>query len=174
MPQSPSKQAPWDLTQFSQSPSAAHSCDLLNLPNSFQGGTFKLNAKFDAGSLLCSLSHFECDGHTVQILTQLHLPPPLTSTAKSSLFTHEHSSPLTLAARLHGCCTNRSHYINNGWTFSGQTPYFYNEIFYVCVNEEEESVEGGTEREIENICFHCRFLYPRVSSQNFRKLVVRG
>ena len=38
---------------------------------------FKLNAKFDADSLLYSLSHFECDGHTIHMLTQLHLPTPL-------------------------------------------------------------------------------------------------
>ena len=148
-PQSPSKQAPWDLTQFSQLPPAAllyfpesypyseisslskvilvwgktrscraptlgcggaespgwldvllknssqrcdawagalswwscqspaaHSCSLLNHPNNFCGGMFKLNAKFDADSLLYSLSHFECDGHTVHVLTQWHLPPP--------------------------------------------------------------------------------------------------
>ena len=37
---------------------------------------FKLNAKFDVDSLLCLFSHFECDGHTVQILTQWHVPPP--------------------------------------------------------------------------------------------------
>ena len=151
-----------------------HSCDLLNLPNGFCGGMFKLHTKFDAGSLFYWFSYFECDSHTVHTLIQLTLWPPLTSIVKLSLFTHARSSPLSLTARLLRCCTNRSHYINNGWTFSGQTPYFYNEIFYVCVNEEEESVEGGTEREIENICFHCRFLYPRVSSQNFRKLVVRG
>ena len=30
---------------------------------------------------------------------------PLTSTGKSSLFTHEHSSPLSLAASLHQWCT---------------------------------------------------------------------
>ena len=29
---------------------------------------FKLNAKFDADSLLYSLNHFECDGHTVHML----------------------------------------------------------------------------------------------------------
>ena len=59
---------------------------------------FKLNAKFDADSLLCSLSHFECDDHTVHMPTQQHLPPPLTSTVTLSLFTHVHSSPLSLAA----------------------------------------------------------------------------
>ena len=58
----------------------------------------KLNAKFDADFLLYSLSHFACHGHTVHMLTQRHLPPPLTSTVKSSLFTHVHSNPLSLAA----------------------------------------------------------------------------
>ena len=77
---------------------------------------FKLNAKFDADLLLCSLSHFEYDGHTVYMLTQWHLPTPLTSTVKSSLFTHAHSSPLSLAARLQQCHANHSGYINNGWT----------------------------------------------------------
>ena len=43
---------------------------LLNHLNSFCGGIFKLNAKFDADSLLYSLSHFECKGHTVHVLTQ--------------------------------------------------------------------------------------------------------
>ena len=56
---------------------------------------FKLNAKFGAVSLLYALSHFECDGHTVLMLTQWCLPPPLTSTVKLSLFTHAHSSPLS-------------------------------------------------------------------------------
>ena len=31
--------------------------------------------------------------------------------------------PVSLAARLHWCHTNHSHYINNGWTISRQTPY---------------------------------------------------
>ena len=71
---------------------------LLNHLKTFHGGMFKLNTKFDADSWLSSLSHFECVGHTVHILTQWRLPPPLTSTEKSSLFTHAHSSPLRLAA----------------------------------------------------------------------------
>ena len=96
---------------------------LLNHLNSFCQGMFKLNAKFDADSLLYSLSHFECDNHTVHMLTQWHLPPPLTITVRSSLFTHVHSSPLSAAARLHGSQANCSCYINNGWTFSGQISY---------------------------------------------------
>ena len=192
MPQSPSKQAPWHLTQFSQSPSTAPSyfpeshlgseisslskvilvlgkarscrepnmgcrglnhlgdlmfhkksknkqknclrceawvgalswwicqwpvacsCSLLNHLNSFHRGMFKLNSKFDADSLLYSLSHLECDGHTAHMLTQWHLWPPLISTMGPSLFVHTHSSPLSLAAMLHWCCTNHSHYINRG------------------------------------------------------------
>ena len=53
------------------------------------------------------------------------LRPPLTNTAKSSVFTHANSSPLSLAARLHRCPTNHSRYINHDWTFSGQTSYIY-------------------------------------------------
>ena len=73
-----------------QSPDA-HGCSLLNHPNSFCGRMLKLSAKFDADLLLYLLSHFECNGHTVHMLTQQHLPPPLTSTVRSSLFTHVHS-----------------------------------------------------------------------------------
>ena len=91
---------------------------LLNNPNGFCGGMFKLKAKFDADSLFYSLSHFECDGHTEHMLTQCHLPSPLTSTVKLSLFTHVPYSPLPLAAGLHRCHANHSCYINNRWTFS--------------------------------------------------------
>ena len=82
---------------------------LLSHLNSFCRRMFKLSTKFDANSLLYLLSHFECNGHTIHMLTQWHLPPPLTSTVKLSLFTHVHSSPLSLAARLHQCHTNCSH-----------------------------------------------------------------
>ena len=40
--------------------------------------------------------------------------PPLTSTVKLSLFMHAHSRPLSLAARLHRWCANRSGCVNNG------------------------------------------------------------
>ena len=102
---------------------AAHGCGLLNHVNSFHGGMFKLNAKFDGDSLLYLLSHFESDEHTVHTLTQWHLPPPLSSAVKLSLFMHEHSSPVSLAARLHQFWANRSPYINNGRNFSRQTLY---------------------------------------------------
>ena len=55
---------------------SAHSCSLLNHLNSFCEGMFKLNAKSDADSLVYSLSHFECDGHTVHTLTQLASTSP--------------------------------------------------------------------------------------------------
>ena len=83
-----------------QSPDA-HSCGLLNHPNSFHGRLFKLNAKSDVDSLFYLLSHFECDGYPVHMLTQQYLPPPLTSTVKLSFFTYVHSRPLSLAARWH-------------------------------------------------------------------------
>ena len=101
----------------SQSP-VAHSCGRMNHPNSFHGAMFKLNTKFDTHSLLYLLSHFECGGHMVHIVTQWHQLPPLTSTVKLSLFTQVHFSPLSLAARLHRCCENHSCYINNSCTFS--------------------------------------------------------
>ena len=106
-----------------QSP-VAHSCILLNQWNSFPGGMFKLNAKFDSDLLLYSFSHFECNSHIVHMLTQWHLLPSLTSTVKSSLFTNVHSSPFSLVARLCRCHTNHSHYINNGRAFSGQTSLY--------------------------------------------------
>ena len=71
---------------------------------------------------LSVLSNFEWEGCTVHMPTPRCLPPSLTSTVKSSLFTHVHSSSFFLAARLHQCCVNHFH-INNGWTVSGQAFY---------------------------------------------------
>ena len=96
------------------------------LSNNFCRGMFKLNAKFDADSFLYLLDHFECQGHTVHVLPQQYLLSPLTGIVTSSLFTQVHSSPLSLAAVLHWCHANRSHYINNGWNFSGQALYIQN------------------------------------------------
>ena len=113
--------------------SVTHNYCLLNHPSSFHGGMFKLNAKLDADSLLYSLSHFECDGHPVNMVTQQCLLPILTSRAKSSLFIHTHSRPLSWAASLHRYRENCSHYINNDWSFSRQTSTYirnkYNQNF---------------------------------------------
>ena len=43
------------------------------------------------------------------MLTQQHILPLLTSTVKSSLFTHVHSTPFSSAARWHQCHANHSH-----------------------------------------------------------------
>ena len=136
-----------------QSP-VVHSCDLLNHLNSFHGGMFKLNAQFVADSLLYSLSHFECDCHTVHMLTQQHLLPSLTSTVKLSLFTHVHSSPLSLAARLQWCHTNHSHYINNGWTFSGQTSSIVKKLSVFWTYRESLAIKTKITFEREEISDH--------------------
>ena len=94
---------------------------------------FKLRAKFHADVLLYSLSHFECNGHTVHMLTQWCLPPPLISTVKLLLFMPAHSSPLSLAAGLHQCRGNCSHYITNGWIFSRQTSYHKEYCYKRCL-----------------------------------------
>ena len=106
------------LSWWSCQSSVAHSCGFLNHLNSSPKGMFKLNATCDADSLLYVFSHFECDGHTVYMVTQGHLPPPMTSTVKLSLYILAHSSPLSLAAWLHWYCANHSNYIKNNWTFS--------------------------------------------------------
>ena len=89
----------------------------------------KLNVKLDADLLLYLLSHFECDSHTVHMLTQQCSLLPLTSRVKLSLLTHIYSSPHSLAASLHWYRAHRSHYINSGWTFSEQTSYILTSLF---------------------------------------------
>ena len=100
-----------------QSP-VAHSWGLLNHPNSFHRGMFKLNAKFDADSLLYSLSHFECNSHTVHTsLNGIYCPHWRVQWSRHC--SHMHISVLS-AAKFHGCHTNCSRSMNNVWTFSRQ------------------------------------------------------
>ena len=77
-----------------QSP-VAHGCGLLNRLSSFCGQMFKLNAKLDADSLLYLLSHFECDGHTVHMLTQWCLTAP-TDLYSEVLIIHTHTFQSTV------------------------------------------------------------------------------
>ena len=93
-----------------QSP-IAHSCGLLNHLSSFCEGMLKLHAKFDAELLLYSLSPFECDGHTVHMLTQWCLPPPLTSKVVIHLYTFQST---LLGCQFTPRHTNHSHCINDG------------------------------------------------------------
>ena len=59
---------------------------------------FKLNAKFDADSLLYSLILNVTATQYTYSFNGIYRGPPLTSTVKSSLFTDVHSRPLSLAA----------------------------------------------------------------------------
>ena len=105
-----------------QSP-GAHSCGLLNHPNGFHRGMFKLNAKSDADVLLYSLSHFEVMAtQYTHSLNGMYCPHWLVHW--SCYLSCAHSSPLSLAARLHWRHPNHSHYINNGWIFPGQTLFY--------------------------------------------------
>ena len=70
---------------------------LLNHLNSFHRGMFKLNAKFDADSLLYLLSLFESYGHTVHMLT----PWCATPTDKDSVIVIVHAC--TFQSTLLGC-----------------------------------------------------------------------
>ena len=59
----------WAHCHYEAANQLAHSCGLLNHPNSFRGGMFELNAKFDADSLLYSVilnavaTQYTCSGY---------------------------------------------------------------------------------------------------------------
>ena len=59
-----------DLLWWSCQLPVAHGYGLLSNLTSFHWGMFKLNATLDTDLLLYLLSHFECDGHAVHMLTQ--------------------------------------------------------------------------------------------------------
>ena len=109
-----------------------HSCGLMSHPNSFCGGMFSLTQNLM--QICCSVCSVILNVTATQCSFQWHLPTPPTSTVKSSLFTHAPSRPPSLAARLHRCRTNRSRYINSGWTFSGQPLYSFCEVFSSVVH----------------------------------------
>ena len=103
---------------------------LLNHPNSFCGGMFKLKARFDADLLPYSLILNATATQYTRSFNGVYHRPPLTRAVTVSLFTHAHSSPLSLAARVHRCCAKSSHCINNGQTFSGQTSLYYWKLWF--------------------------------------------
>ena len=76
--------------------------------------------------ICCSTCSVILNVMTTQYICSLNgIYHALTSTVKSSLLTHVHSSPLSSMARLPQCFTNWSCYINNSWTFSRQTLYIW-------------------------------------------------
>ena len=84
-------------------------------------------------SLMQNLMQICCSTHTVILnvmatqytcTIQWCLQHPLTSTVKSSLLMHAHSSPPSLATRFHWCCTNHYCHINNSWVFFLDTPLY--------------------------------------------------
>ena len=90
-----------------------------------------LMAKFNADSLLYSLSDFECDSHTVHMLIQgIYHPHWLVSEV---IIVHA----CTFQSTLLGCqFTSMSHtcsHINSGWTLSGQTSYIIKNVIIIIV-----------------------------------------
>ena len=88
-------------------------------PNSFCRGKLKLNAKFDADSLLYSPSHFECEGHTVHMLT--HWSTTLTASYSEVVTVHTCTfQSIPLGCQVTSMSPNCFRYINTGWAFWGQ------------------------------------------------------
>ena len=118
------------LLWWSCQPQVAQSYSLLN---------HRMVSAEECSSLMQNVMQIRCSTHSVilnamatQYTHLMALLSPLSSTVKLSLFTHEHSSPLSLAVRLHQCHANLSLFINNGWTFSGQTSFIYIYVQYIC------------------------------------------
>ena len=80
-----------------------------------QIGMFKLNAKFDADH--CSACSVILNATATQCTCSVNGVYHPTDEYSEVVTVHAYSSPLSLAARLHQCCTNHSHYINNSWEF---------------------------------------------------------
>ena len=143
-----------------QSP-VSHSCGLLNhLVSSGECSSFTQNLM-----KICALlaqSFWMWWPHTTYAHSMASTAPP-TSTVKFSLFTHAHSSPTSLAARLYWCCANHSCYINNGWTLSRQTSQILLlSLFYRWGYRNAEKLchlskiieKNGDEIHTMTICFH--------------------
>ena len=108
-----------------QSP-VAHSCGLLNHLNSFveEWSSVPQNLMLNHCSIFSVIlnamaTQYTCSVkgiYSLKCLTYRHLQ------YSEVVIVHIFTSQSTfLGCQLHWCCTNHSHYINNGWTFSGQT-----------------------------------------------------
>ena len=108
------------LLWWSCRPLVTHSCGLLNHLNSFLRNVQAWCSIQCRSVVLLTQSFWMRQPHSAH--THLRaLPAPLATTVKSSLFVHVHSSPLSLAAKLHRCIANCFYYIHNGLTFPDRT-----------------------------------------------------
>ena len=90
------------LSWWSCQSTVTNSFSLLNHLNNFHREMFKLNAKFDADSLLYSVTLNVIATQYTCSLNGIYCPHSL---VKLSLLTHMHSSSLSLAARINRCLT---------------------------------------------------------------------
>ena len=86
-------------------------CGGAELPGWFAVSPKKLCMRRDAWASVLLWWPHSTRAHPMCLL------PPLTSTVKLSLFTVVHSSPFSLAARLHPCCSNCSHILTMAGVF---------------------------------------------------------
>ena len=101
----------------------SHSFSLLNHPNSFWEGMFKLNAKFDL-QIHCSTYSVILNVTATQYTCSLNIIYcPHWLVQWSCHCSHMHIPSTLLGCQVTYCHTNHSCYINNGSTFSGQTLY---------------------------------------------------
>ena len=86
---------------------------------------FQLNEKFAADLLLYLLSHFECDGHIVHMLTQQRLLPPRTKYSEIVIVHTCAFQSTLLGCRVTSilCKLFLLHY--SDWIFYGQTSYIF-------------------------------------------------
>ena len=139
----------WHVVVMKLPITVTHSCRLLNHPNSFHGVMVRLKAKFDAGLLLCSLSHL---GLRWPHRTRAHSTASTTLTDQYSevIIVHTCAFQSTLQ-----CCANCC-YINSGWAFSGQTLYML-DTYAITLPLLPSSTHTHTKKGPEHgliLCFH--------------------
>ena len=93
----------------------------------------------ECSSLMQNFMQTRCSAHSVILnATATQYTCSLISVCGPHwLFTHTHSCPLPLAARLHWCHANRSRCTNNGWPFSRQPSCTYAMENYPVMRQKE-------------------------------------
>ena len=105
--------------------------------------TIQIVSSEECSSLMQYLMQIPCSIHSIILnvmATQYRCSSKASTTPTGQysellLFTHAHSSPLSLAARLRRCHANHSCYVHNSRTFSGQTWYVHIYISFKYCND---------------------------------------